>query len=155
MNQIISAISVIISAAALAIIAVSLAYQSRQIKISQDEAMRSRHRELVIMSMNDSMLQASWGGVPFPGVSAERRRQLLFANLIFSWYFSSYLLKDANDAQLRVNLSSFFQGEIGREYWSVSRSGWLELIDSAETKRKRTFSSIAESCYQSATAGND
>ncbi|MFJ9818741.1 DUF6082 family protein [Streptomyces sp. NPDC101151] len=153
MNQITSVISVAISAAALAIVAVSLAYQSRQIKIAQDEAMRSRHRDLVIMSMNDPALQASWGGMPFPGVSAERRSQLLFANLIFSWYFSSYLLKDANDAQLRVNLKSFFQGEIGREYWSVSRLGWLELMDSAATKRKRRFSSIAESCYQSATAG--
>ncbi|MFF7977479.1 DUF6082 family protein [Streptomyces sp. NPDC007905] len=154
MNQIISLISVIISAAALAIIAVSLAYQSRQIKITQDEAMRSRHRDLVIMSMDDPTLQESWGGMPFPGVSAERRRQLLFANLIFSWYFSSYLLKDANDAQLRVNLGAFFQGEVGRQYWSLSRSGWLELIDSAETKRKRDFSSIAESCYRSATPGS-
>ncbi|MGW0556313.1 DUF6082 family protein [Streptomyces sp. NPDC002926] len=152
MDQTISVISLVISTAALVIIAISLSYQSRQTNISQDESMRAHHRELIVMSMNDSSLRTCWGG-EMPSGSEEKQRQLMFSNLIFSWYYSSYLTKDANDMLLKMNLNSFFRGEIGREYWRASRSGWMELTNAAEAKRKRDFLLIADSCYECAAAG--
>ncbi|OEJ59420.1 hypothetical protein BGM19_16915 [Streptomyces agglomeratus] len=122
MNQAISVISLAISTAALVIIAISLSYQSRQTRMSQDENMRAHHRELVHMSMNDPSLRPCWGEGA-PSGSEERQRQLLFSNLIFSWYYSAYMTRDVNDAQLKVNLDTFFRGEIGRAYWSAARSG--------------------------------
>ncbi|OEJ39498.1 hypothetical protein AR457_20275 [Streptomyces agglomeratus] len=151
MNQAISVISLAISTAALVIIAISLSYQSRQTRMSQDENMRAHHRELVHMSMNDPSLRPCWGEGA-PSGSEERQRQLLFSNLIFSWYYSAYMTRDVNDAQLKVNLDTFFRGEIGRAYWSAARSGWADLTNAVEAKRKKNFLAVADSCYESAGA---
>ncbi|MPY63271.1 DUF6082 family protein [Streptomyces spongiae] len=150
MNQAVSLISLAISTAALAVIAVSLLYQSRQMKMAQDENMRTHHRELIVMSMSDSELRSCWGG-DMPNESEGRGRQLMFANLIFSWYYSAYMTKDVTEAQLRLNLDSFFRGEIGREYWRVGRSGWIDLTNAAKARKKRRFPQIVEECYRAAS----
>ncbi|MFE7457127.1 DUF6082 family protein [Streptomyces sp. NPDC057554] len=141
--------SLIISTVSLAAVAAALRFQSRQMKIAQDESMRAQHRELIAMSINDISLSQCWGGSASQE-SSERERQLMFANLIFSWYYSSFITEDANEAQLELNLRTFFSGDVGRQYWDQGRSGWAGLLEAAESKKKARFLAIADRAYESA-----
>ncbi|WP_431312922.1 DUF6082 family protein [Streptomyces silvensis] len=55
-------ISLVVSMAALAAAGISLVYQARQTRFIREEIMRSSHRELLGMTINDPTLRASWGG---------------------------------------------------------------------------------------------
>ncbi|MFF3206622.1 DUF6082 family protein [Streptomyces sp. NPDC002962] len=151
MDKFISVTSLLISSVALFIVAMSLAYQARQTKLSREENMRTYHRELLLMSINDASLRKCWGGgnSPIEGKPEEQQRQLIFANLIFSWYAWSYSIDDITDAQLRINLISFFRGEIGREYWRSGRSRWMILVSASKFEKRRKFAQIADACYRS------
>lgn len=150
-DKLISAFSLLISSAALSVVAMSLAYQARQTKLSREENMRTYHRELLLISINDASLRKCWGGgnSSIEARPEEEQRQLIFANLIFSWYAWSYSIEDITDAQLRINLTSFFRGEIGRDYWRSGRSSWMELVSASRFERRRKFALIADACYQS------
>lgn len=144
-------ISLIISAAAMVGVAVSLIYQSRQTKISREENMRVYHRELLGMAMNDPALRVCWGE-PMASLPEEKARQVMFSNLIVSWWQSAYIVKDSTDEQLALLLDSFFRGEIGREYWALSGESWRTISEAADSKRKKRFVFIVDERYRAALA---
>ncbi|MFE0804182.1 DUF6082 family protein [Streptomyces sp. NPDC058812] len=153
MDEIATVVSLIISTISLAVVAAALRFQSRQMKISQDESMRAQHRELIGMSINDISLAQCWGDIA-SHESNERSRQLMFANLIFSWYYSSFITEDVNEAQLEVNLRTFFSGDVGKQYWDQGRSGWAGLLEAAESRRKSRFLAIADRAHESAESNS-
>ncbi|WP_051854548.1 DUF6082 family protein [Streptomyces sp. NRRL B-1347] len=144
-------VSLFISAAALAGIALSLIYQSRQTRLSREESMRASHRELLVMSINDNVLRPCWGS-PLAELPEEKARQMLFANLIVSWWHSAYLIKETKDRQLRILCYGFFQGDVGREYWARARAGWSDLAAAGASAQTKRFVAIADEEYASVLA---
>ncbi|MFH8793844.1 DUF6082 family protein [Streptomyces sp. NPDC017941] len=142
-------ISLMVSAAALVAAGLSLVYQARQTRLVKDESMRSSHRELLGMALNDPTLRASWGGT-IAELPEETARQSMFANLIVTWWNSGYVINDMTDGQLSLLLESFFRGEVGRRYWSMAGQGWRDAAQLSKSKRQRRFVSIVDAKYESA-----
>ena len=103
------------------------------------------------MAINDSDLRVCWGG-QLSTLPQEEARQVMFANLIVTWWHSSYIVKDLNDAQLSLTLDVFFRGEVGRRYWIQNRSFWVDLMGAARSGRSRRFVSIVNARYRHAVA---
>ncbi|MEU5689701.1 DUF6082 family protein [Streptomyces venezuelae] len=146
-------ISLIISAAALAGVLVSLVYQSRQTRISQEASIRETHRELLMLSLNDPVLRACWGS-PSNELPNDQARQVMFANLIVNWWQTQYVLKEVSEAELAISLTTFFRGEIGRTYWNRVRPSWGRVAEAAHSKRKKRFVAIVDEQYRLAVSGS-
>ncbi|MFC8126219.1 DUF6082 family protein [Streptomyces sp. NPDC057302] len=151
MGQLVAATSLVISAAALLGVVLSLVYQSRQTRFARDENVRAYHRELIGMAINNTDLRLCWGGV-LATLPQEKARQVMFSNLIVTWWHSSYMVKDLNDEQLSLSLDVFFRGEVGRRYWLENGSFWVSLMGAARSGRSRRFVAIVNARYRHAVA---
>ncbi|MFF1381717.1 DUF6082 family protein [Streptomyces sp. NPDC058308] len=140
-------LSLIISAAALAGVAMSLIYQSRQTRLSREENMRASHRELLVMSINDETLRPCWGS-PLAELPDVITRQMLFSNLIVSWWHSAYLIEETTDQQVSLLFRNFFEGDISRAYWERVRAGWGELARAGKSSKTKRFVSLADEQYR-------
>ncbi|MFI8875486.1 DUF6082 family protein [Streptomyces sp. NPDC055243] len=140
-------LSLIISAAALVGVAMSLIYQSRQTRLSREENMRASHRELLVMSINDEILRPCWGS-PLSELPEVVARQMLFSNLIVSWWHSAYMIKETTDQQVSLLFRHFFEGEISRAYWDRARAGWSELAHAGNSSKTKRFVSLADEEYR-------
>ncbi len=147
-------LSLIISAAALVGVAVSLIYQSRQTRLSREENMRASHRELLVMSINDEILRPGWGS-PLAELPDATARQMLFSNLIVSWWHSAYMIKETTDQQVSLLFRDFFQGEISRAYWGRARAGWHELARAGNSAKTRRFVALANEEYRAVVPAGD
>ncbi|WP_159083186.1 DUF6082 family protein [Streptomyces sp. P3] len=81
-----------LSIAALAGVAVSLVYQSRQTAVTYAEAQRASHRQLVIMAIDDPELMVCWEPFTVP-VTALDAKQIAYTNLIVSNWSADYRLR--------------------------------------------------------------
>ena len=150
-SQTYGAVSVFVSAAALVGVVLSLAYQARQTRIQNEEAHRSAHRELVLLSLSNPAYQVCWEP-PNTRMTEERWRQLLVANLIVSMWSSDYKLGVMDDRTTLAVLDDYFRGEIGRAYWLNSGPSWHGYFDGSRDARQRRFVSLAEEAYTAAVA---
>ncbi|MBL1085171.1 hypothetical protein JK359_24905 [Streptomyces actinomycinicus] len=150
-SQTYGAVSVFISAAALAGVALSLAYQARQTRIQNGEAHRSAHRELVLLTLSDPAYQVCWEPPNTP-MTQERWKQLLVANLIVSMWSTDYKLGLMDDHLLRAVLEDYFRGEIGRAYWHNSGPSWHRYFARSGDRHERRFLALAEDAYRTAVA---
>ncbi|MFJ1605030.1 DUF6082 family protein [Streptomyces sp. NPDC088253] len=150
-SQTYGAISAFVSAAALIGVALSLVYQARQTHIQNEEAHRSAHRELVLLTLSDPAYQVCWEP-PNTRMTQERWRQLLVANLIVSMWSSDYKLGLYDDRTMLAVLSDYFRGEIGRAYWHNSGPSWRAYFNESRHARQRRFVNLAEKAYTTAVA---
>ncbi|MCX4588684.1 DUF6082 family protein [Streptomyces sp. NBC_01549] len=150
-SQTYGAVSVFVSAAALIGVALSLVYQARQTHIQNEEAHRSAHRELVLLTLSDPAYQVCWEP-PNTRMTEERWRQLLVANLIVSMWSSDYKLGLMDDRTMLAILSDYFRGEIGRAYWHNSGPSWHAYLNEGRDGRQRRFVNLAEKAYTAAVA---
>ncbi len=89
-----------------------------ELRRSADAEMRRLHIELLKMSIEDPALARVW---PDPAVeSDERRRQLMYANLVFQHLALSMLMGEYPDDRIRETLRYVFESELMREYWISS-----------------------------------
>ena len=151
-SQTYGALSVFFSAAALAGVAVSLWYQARQTQIAQEAARRDAHRELIILALGDPSFLACWEP-PHTPMSATRRKQILFTNLIVTNWESDFRLRNLGKAALRDMFDGHFQGEIAREHWLTGGPGWRVSAESSADPMRRQFVEIADERYARAIAG--
>ncbi|MCX4615914.1 MULTISPECIES: DUF6082 family protein [Streptomyces] len=124
-SQTYAAASIPMSAAALLGVVASLAYQGRQLKTENEEANRSAHRELILLSLNDEQLAECWEP-PHAPITRKRYRQYTYINVILRSWHSEFLLKRLSVAHLQLISDRVMQGEIFREYWAAYRVGWRE-----------------------------
>lgn len=150
-SQAYGAVSVPLSALALAGVVASLAYQARQTHIAREETGRTAHRELVLLSLADEELLPCWEA-PAASVTAAEWKRIVFTNLIVMGWENSYRLGSMNDAQLRLMLTGHFRGQSARAHWSQARDGWRRLTDEGTERRAHEFATIAEECFQAAIA---
>ncbi|WP_256340494.1 DUF6082 family protein [Streptomyces sp. 2231.1] len=150
-SQTYGALSVLFSAAALAGVAASLWYQARQTQIAQEAARRDAHRELIILALGDPSLLACWEP-PHASMTAIRRKQVLFTNLIVTNWESDFRLGNLSEAALRDMLDGHFQGEIAREHWVTGGNGWRVSAELSADPMRRQFVRVADERYAQALA---
>ncbi|MFI8532831.1 DUF6082 family protein [Streptomyces aquilus] len=150
-SQTYGALSVLFSAAALAGVAVSLWYQARQTQIAHEAARRDAHRELIILALGDGSLLECWEPPNTP-MTAARRKQILFTNLIVSNWESDFKLGNLGEAALQDMFDGHFAGEIAREHWAVGGHGWRVSAELSVDPMRRHFFEIADERYARAVA---
>ncbi|MDQ7906146.1 DUF6082 family protein [Phytohabitans sp. ZYX-F-186] len=93
---------------------------SEELRRSADAGMRMLHFELIKMSIDDPILADVW---PDPDTAGDdRRRQLLYANLVFQHMSLSMVVGGYTDEQVRELLRYLFANPIMREYWLAPAS---------------------------------
>ncbi|MFF4489912.1 DUF6082 family protein [Streptomyces sp. NPDC001544] len=80
-SQAYGALSVVLSAGALAGVAASLAYQARQTRIATEETTWTAHRELLLLSLANTEFLTCWEP---PSIAAGRRRAITGATPVTS-----------------------------------------------------------------------
>lgn len=84
-----------------------------------EASLRMLHFELLRLSINDPQLADVWP--PFePGLSPERNRQYLYANLIVQHFWLSLRLGGYTESQLQNALRNLFISPLMRDYWRAS-----------------------------------
>jgi hypothetical protein len=141
----------LLSAVALLGVAASLAHQSRQTNMSNEEAQRSSHRELVIMAINDPDLMVCWEP-PRIAVTHAEFRQIAFYNLILHNAWADYRLKRTNEGELRVRIERFYEGEIARKHWQGWGDGWRRSMEALGDPRSTRFVMLVDEAYTRAVS---
>jgi hypothetical protein len=151
-SQTYAAISVPLTAAALLGAVVSVTYQARQARVGQEEATSAIQRDLLARSLDDPDLALVWGPPVPHQITALQLKQFTYANMIVSFWHSDYVLGGwrMSDEALKVLSTHFFQGEVGREYWTMFGAGWRE--GGARERRSRRFLEILNRSFEAAVA---
>ncbi|MFE7789456.1 DUF6082 family protein [Streptomyces sp. NPDC057460] len=150
-SQTYGAASVFFSAAALLGVVASIAYQARQTSITNQEAQRASHRQLLLVALEHPELQACWE--PMSGVRSEdQARKVLYTNLIVSNWSADYRLRRANEPAARVQLEVHFQGEAARDHWAVCAATWRRYATAEGDHRGLHFVDLMDEMYEQALA---
>jgi len=140
---VLSVIATTISSVASIGVAIGLLLQSRQVRISQIQAVRSLHTELIKLAIeNPSIATAIESGVDT--ADAQQAAQL---NLLIMFLQTSYLLKVATKESVSLQAQRIFAAEYPRYWWASGRD---IHIKEAATKRDREFVTLVDAKFQEA-----
>ncbi|WP_458268521.1 DUF6082 family protein [Streptacidiphilus sp. PAMC 29251] len=115
-----------------------------QLRRSAEADLRALHMQLLRMSIDDPELAEVWGD--FAVGPPERRRQTIYANLIFSHYFLNHRLGIVDDDEVRGHLRILARSPAFREYWHISAESRAVLAqDSDERRFGRLVDEVMES----------
>lgn len=150
-GQTYGAASAVLSALALAGVAISLVVQSRDGRATQETSVREFHRELIAMtSLDPHRYLPCWGWNLGADVTEQDAGQIMFSHMICNYMALGYQLGTVSEVQLRrLTLKHFFSGEVGRKYWE--RIG-RETSAGRTGKAIERFTAIAEQEYRRALA---
>lgn len=148
-GQTYGAASALLTGLALIGVAGSMVFQVRAIEVSRWDSSREKHVHLMEMALKDPVYMRAWGLDPEALGGSDRGRQLLYINLIISYWEDQYRLGSVQENALRGDLAILFRGEAGREFWAIGRYARLRT---SHSRRVRRFSSIVEEEYQKALA---
>ncbi|MFD4764875.1 DUF6082 family protein [Streptomyces niveus] len=126
MSQTYGAVSVVLSAIALAGVALSLLYQVRQARTSNEQAIRDSHLQLATLALSDPNLLQAWSP-PVAPVTLKRHRQHLITSLALGKLLQCFRIGHLSVEKLAVKLDGHFRGEIAREQWEREGPGVVEL----------------------------
>ncbi|WP_158711515.1 DUF6082 family protein [Streptomyces xylophagus] len=118
--------------------------QHKTVRRSAEAAVRARHIKLLEMAMNDPELMECWPNYS-PGISAARRKQYMYCNLIISHYCMCYELGYITDNEAEENLVHIFNSDFVRDFWKSSRVSRGHTAPYGGSMRK--FYDIAEIAY--------
>lgn len=152
-SQTYTAISAPLTAAALLGAVVSLMYQARQARVSQEEATSAIHRELLSRSVDDADLAIAWG--PVAGslrLTRSQLKQFTYTNMIINFWHSDYILSGwrMSDEVVKFQTTRLFQGEVGREFWALFAEDWHKTA--LRGRRSRRFLQIVDQSFEAAQA---
>jgi hypothetical protein len=86
---------------------------------SAEADLRTLHVELIKMAIENPELAAVWPEFE-PGLSVERNRQYLYANLIIQQVWLNLRIGNYTNEEARDALRYLFSGPLMRDYWSAS-----------------------------------
>jgi hypothetical protein len=147
-GQTYGAASAIVSGIALIGVSASLIFQSRALALSNDQAMRTFHMELLRLSIDNPILADCWG-TRNRAQTEDEFRQFIYSNMIVSFWFTTHKAGSLSEPDLRHNAYLMFQGRVGRQWWG----GYFNARDdwSRDTDRERVhFFNILNEEYQRA-----
>lgn len=151
MSQTYGAASVFFSAAALLGVVASIAYLARQTSITNQEAQRASHRQLLLVALEHPELRVCWE--PIGGVRSEdQARKVLYTNLIVNSWSADYRLRRSNEQAARVQLEIHFQGEAARDHWAVCAATWRRYATAEGDRRGLRFVDLMDEMYEQALA---
>ncbi len=136
----VSIISTLISSVALVGVAIGLVVQTRQLSITQRQALRASHAELVRLGVEypDAWVDAT-DPPPFADPVSFRRAAIL--NWQVNHLQLAYVTRQLSDEGLRDNFDRIFVSEFRRDWWRVARRGYLA---DSNSRRDGRFISIAD-----------
>ncbi|MEV6487650.1 DUF6082 family protein [Actinoplanes sp. NPDC051633] len=146
-GQAYGAISAVLSGIALCGITASLLMQRQQYRLSEHQSVRQRHHDLIKMTFEDPSLKACWG--ESSSGTGLTENEAAYCNLIVDYWHMLWRISQINSENLQRIASSFFNGEVGRTYWSVYGKNWLSDGD----RRTAAFRAILDIELARAIAG--
>ncbi|WP_330457379.1 DUF6082 family protein [Streptomyces sp. NBC_00820] len=149
-SQAYGAASVVLSAVALAGVAFSLLYQVRQVRASNEQAIRDSHLQLVALALSNPDLLQAWSP-PVAPITLKRHQQHLITSLALGELLQRFRVGHLSVEKLAVKLDGHFAGEIAREQWECEGPGWRRTMESGD-RRDRAFVRLVDDCYQAAVA---
>jgi hypothetical protein len=143
-GQTYGAASAVLSVLAVIGVAITLVLQARESRAIRLQAIRESHSKLLEMAMEDPDLNEVWGpsGLSDPFVL---QRQNMYANMILSQWQMSYETRTLSDEHLKLLVTEFLSGTIGREFWVLARK---DRLSTSDTRRLRRFHTIIDDEYQ-------
>jgi hypothetical protein len=149
-SQTYGAVSVVFSAVALAGVALSLLYQVRQARTSNEQAIRDSHLQLTTLALSDPDLLQAWSP-PVAPVTLKRHQQHLITSLALGELLQRFRIGHLSVEKLAVKLDGHFRGEIAREQWEREGPGWRRTMEAGD-RRDRVFLRLVDERYQTAVA---
>jgi Family of unknown function (DUF6082) len=123
-GQAYGAISAILSALALVAVSISLALQAKESLANRRQVHRNIHMRLAEMAMSDPIFMECWGP-DADEVSHDESRRTQFLNLMVSFWYMQWELRDVTDEQLRTMATDgLFHTSAGRKFWLDRREQW-------------------------------
>ncbi|MFJ8006254.1 DUF6082 family protein [Streptomyces fagopyri] len=151
-SQTYGGLSTLISTAALVGVVASISYQARQDRIQNQEAQRSAHRELLILSLNDPELLTCWEPPLIP-VTREGYRKIAFVNLVMGAWITDFRLGRTSEGATLGNLRDHFRGQVARAHWAEGGEKWRAF---SEAQHRDTlglrFIDLVDQAYREAIA---
>jgi hypothetical protein len=98
----------------------ALERSSAELRRAADTGMRTLHLDLVRLSMDDAALAQVWPGTAT--LDETRRREYIYANLIFQQFAYSTQLADHADEEICQAVRHLFSSPVIRSYWDFSRA---------------------------------
>jgi hypothetical protein len=147
-GQTYGAASAVLSAIALLGVGASIILQILDSRNSREQNMRILHLDLFRIALDDPKLLDCWGKFS-SSTNVAQQRHLIYANLIVSFWRTAFETGGMGENELRIVADGFFDGKIGREYWTNAKQSRKR---SAMTHRSRCFITILDERYEAAVA---
>jgi hypothetical protein len=142
-GQTYGAASALLAGLAVGGVAASLAMQVRQVRISQIQAARMMHVELMQMLTADPVLRSTSPAAI--GVSEDQWRRSIYTNLFFKYLEMGFLIGHISEESLRQHFAVQFRLEHVREFWRHTRETFRTDADRGGPRR---FFQIVDEQYQ-------
>ncbi|MDX2813194.1 DUF6082 family protein [Streptomyces sp. NPDC006207] len=143
--------SAIVSALALAGVAVSLIVQNRQARAEQIQGIRGYYLELARLELDDmALFQPVWGATDI--ADQDGRRRHVYADLMMNYAWMGYEIGTIPEGLLRDMLAGMFTGEAGRDYWSRAGASWIARSSGSRAGR-RFLGVVGEELARAVAAG--
>ncbi|MEW2582225.1 DUF6082 family protein [Streptomyces virginiae] len=149
-SQTYGAVSVVLSAIALAGVALSLLYQVRLARTSSEQAIRESHLQLAALALSDPALLQAWSP-PVAPVTWKRHQQHLITSLVLGELLQRFRIGHLSAEKLAVKLDGHFRGEIAREQWEREGAAWRRTMEAGD-RRDRAFVRLVDARYRAAAA---
>lgn len=118
-GQTYGAVSAVLAAGALAVLAGSLLLQAREIRHEREQAALVAHQDVMRMAIEDSGLRSCFPEPP--GVAPDEWPKIMYLNLVVSMWQMRWEFGDLPGEHLRfLARNDLFQTELGRKFWSIS-----------------------------------
>lgn len=143
-------VSVVLSAIALAGVALSLLYQVRQARTSNEQAIRDSHLQLATLALSNPDLLQAWSPPTAP-ITLQRHQQHLITSLALGELLQRFRIGHLSVEKLAVKLDGHFRGEIAREQWEREGPGWRRTMEAGD-RRDRVFVRLVDERYETAVA---
>ncbi|WP_157519382.1 DUF6082 family protein [Herbidospora mongoliensis] len=151
-GQTYGAISAVVSAVALAGVAVSLILQGRALLIAREQTARTFHNELLKLSMDDEVLIRCWG--THPDSPLYFHKQHIYINIIFSHWEALFEIGMLDEMGLRHGLArELFPAEAPRTFWEEHGSDRIRSRRKMSKRRKRVVEIVDEEYRKAIASG--
>jgi hypothetical protein len=149
-GQSFSGVSAILAAAALGAIAYGSRLQARELRVTQLQALRQMHFELMRLPLEDPRFTVVWGAAEsIANKDYEAWRVAVYTNLAFMYLQMSFRIGEAPEGHLRsIAASELFNNENGIRFWTAARDAFISGIPD---RRVVDFARILDEEHPAAT----